>query len=233
MNTRNLTVANHLFSQYKNGSYWRFEVVYTFNNKPSLGALDFVMNQPPRSGSCSINPPNGTTITLFQITCSNWFDENGIKDYSFYGEYLFSLDNFNFIFPYFVAYTTDSTKQIMLGFTNTPSFQVRLPSSITNTSIVNIIVSIKDGLNAITQVQLQPVVVYLGWTEINTFIDIVEHSNSKSTNPNLITQLLANGDANSLTQTVTLISEVLNEMSEQQTENAVKSNQNLLVAYCK
>ncbi|CAF1262786.1 unnamed protein product, partial [Adineta ricciae] len=222
-NTRNLTVPNHLFSQYTNGSYWRFEVVYTFNNKPSLGALDFVMNQPPRSGSCSINPPNGTTITLFQITCSNWFDENGIKDYSFYGEYLSSLNHFNSIFSYFLAYTTDSTKQIMLGFTNTPSFQVRLPSSITNTSIVNIIVSIKDGLNAITQVQLQPVIVYLDWTEINTFIDIVEHSNSKSTNRNLIAQLLANGDANSLTQIVTLISEFLNEMSEQQTENAVKN----------
>ncbi|CAF1275359.1 unnamed protein product, partial [Adineta ricciae] len=204
-NTRNLTVANQLFSQYTNGSYWRFEVVYTFNNKPSLGALDFVMNQPPRSGSCSINPPNGTTITLFQITCSNWFDENGIKDYSFY------------------AYTTDSTKQIMLGFTNTPSFQVQLPSSITNSSIVNIIVTIKDGLNAITHVQLQPVVVYLDWTEINTFIDMIEHSNFQSTNPNSIAHLLANGDANSLTQIVTVISEFLNEMNEKQTENAVKN----------
>jgi hypothetical protein len=42
------------------------------------------MNQPPRNGSCLISPLSGTTSTLFTINCTDWIDEDGIKDYSFY-----------------------------------------------------------------------------------------------------------------------------------------------------
>ena len=65
-------------------TYWRFEVVYTFVSETSLSALDFIINQPPSNGSCTINPLNGTTSTLFDISCPDWFDEDEIKDYSFY-----------------------------------------------------------------------------------------------------------------------------------------------------
>ena len=65
--------------------YWRFEVIYGFMNEKSSSALNFVINQSPRNGSCSISPSNGTTMTLFSILCSNWFDEDDIKDYSLYG----------------------------------------------------------------------------------------------------------------------------------------------------
>jgi hypothetical protein len=43
-----------------------------------------MINSPPANGSCSITPSNGTTSTLFNIICSNWFDKDGIKDYSLY-----------------------------------------------------------------------------------------------------------------------------------------------------
>ena len=42
------------------------------------------MNQPPSNGSCSINPNNGTTSTMFTISCPNWYDDDGIQDYSVY-----------------------------------------------------------------------------------------------------------------------------------------------------
>ena len=64
--------------------YWRFEVVYTFPSETSTSALDFIINRPPYNGSCEINPQNGTTSTLFTISCPDWFDEDGIKDYSLY-----------------------------------------------------------------------------------------------------------------------------------------------------
>ncbi|UJR17432.1 hypothetical protein I4U23_004327 [Adineta vaga] len=198
IHTGNFTITNHLFSQYTNISYWRFEVAYAFNRKISLGALDFVINQPPRYGSCSINPPNGTITTLFNISCSNWFDENGITDYSFY------------------AYTTDSTQKIILGSTAIPNFQVRLPSSVSNISIVNIIVTIQDGLNAVTQVELEPVIVYLDWIEINTWMNHIEYSS-------LMLELFANRDPNILAQIITLISEFFNEMNEKQTEIAMRN----------
>jgi hypothetical protein len=50
----------------------------------SVGLSNFIINSPPINGSCVIYPLNGTTSTLFTITCLNWFDSDGIKDYSFY-----------------------------------------------------------------------------------------------------------------------------------------------------
>ena len=63
---------------------WKFEVVYTFPDAISSSALNFIINQPPTNGSCSIDPLNGTTNTLFTISCPNWFDVNEVEDYSLY-----------------------------------------------------------------------------------------------------------------------------------------------------
>jgi hypothetical protein len=91
MNTSNITATNALFLNNSHIFYWRFEVVYSFVSTQSLSAIDFVINPPPQNGSCSINPLNGTTSTLFTINCSNWFDEIGIQDYSVYGTYFFKV----------------------------------------------------------------------------------------------------------------------------------------------
>jgi hypothetical protein len=84
-NTTNFTATNQLFLSNPPIHLWRFEVVYTFAITKSTSALNFIINQPPYNGSCSISPQNGTTSTLFTISCLDWFDEDGIKDYSFYG----------------------------------------------------------------------------------------------------------------------------------------------------
>jgi len=89
INTKRFTAANTLFLNNPDVIYWRFEVVYKFPNESSLSALNFVINQPPENGSCSIDPPNGTTTTLFTINCTGWIDEDNIKDYSFYRENIF------------------------------------------------------------------------------------------------------------------------------------------------
>jgi hypothetical protein len=83
--TTNFTSTNDLFLSNPSIEYWRFEVVYSFPIETSLSALNFIINQPPENGSCSINPLNGTTSTLFTISCPNWEDQDGIKDYSFDG----------------------------------------------------------------------------------------------------------------------------------------------------
>jgi hypothetical protein len=43
------------------------------------------LNEEPKNGSCLINPSNGTMLTSFTINCSNWFDRDEIKDFTFYG----------------------------------------------------------------------------------------------------------------------------------------------------
>ncbi len=59
-----------------------------------------MVNQPPVNGSCSINPLNGTTSSLFTISCPGWVDADGINDYSLYGilnsKKLFKKKSFSF-----------------------------------------------------------------------------------------------------------------------------------------
>ena len=85
INTSNFTSTDDLFLQNSQIEYWRFEVIYSFISEISSSAIDFIINQPPQNGSCTISPLNGTTSTLFDISCPDWFDEDGIKDYSVYG----------------------------------------------------------------------------------------------------------------------------------------------------
>ncbi len=85
-NTSNFTATDQLFLSNSQISLWQFEVIYSFLSEKSSSALNFVINQPPCNGSCSISPQNGTTNTLFSVSCPNWFDKNGIKDYSVYSK---------------------------------------------------------------------------------------------------------------------------------------------------
>ena len=89
-NTSNLTATKQLLLDNSQTVFWRFEVTYEFLSGSSTSALDFTINRPPGNGSCSIDPISGTTNTLFNILCQDWFDEDGIKDYSLNSMYICS-----------------------------------------------------------------------------------------------------------------------------------------------
>ena len=81
----NLTILKDFFIENEQIFYWRFEVIYSFDLKNASQIFDIEINQSPKNGNCSIDPLNGTTLTLFTIHCSHWFDNDQIKDYTFYG----------------------------------------------------------------------------------------------------------------------------------------------------
>jgi len=85
-------VTSQLFLNNPTIQYWKFESSYTVTSingvATGVGAVRFTINSPPQNGTCTIDQTNGTTMTLFQITCSNWVDSDGIQDYSFYGMYI-------------------------------------------------------------------------------------------------------------------------------------------------
>ncbi|CAF5028972.1 unnamed protein product, partial [Rotaria sp. Silwood1] len=94
-------------------------VTDSFLSGTSSSALDFIINHSPQYVSCSINPYNGTTSTLFDISCTNWQDQDGIQDYSFY------------------CWTIDPTQSIILTYSTVPTIQFRLPSRDCNTSPIH------------------------------------------------------------------------------------------------
>ena len=82
--TNRFTVAKNLILDHPEIIYWRFRVLYTLESGPSSSSMDFIINQSPFNGSCSIDPGGGTTRTLFSVSCLRWLDDDGIKDYTLY-----------------------------------------------------------------------------------------------------------------------------------------------------
>lgn len=96
--TKNFTATNQLFLSNSSIKLWRFEVIYRFVNEIGSSSLNFEINQPPMNGSCSIDLSNGTTTTVFTISCLHWFDEDQIKDYSLYSTNSFFFSFFSILF---------------------------------------------------------------------------------------------------------------------------------------
>ncbi|CAF1016276.1 unnamed protein product [Rotaria sordida] len=200
VNTTNFTAINTLFTKNPNISYWRFEVVYSFYNETSSSALDFMINQPPENGSCSIDPQNGTTTTLFTVNCTDWFDKDNISDYSFYLWY------------------EKSSELVMLAFTTSSTLQIRLPPSDDNTSTLNLTVHIRDTLNGVREFYLEErIVVILNESSINTFIDSIQNTN----NNDPIVQALASGNQHIIAQVTTIFSQELNKRNKKNLETAI------------
>jgi len=127
-NTTNFTCLIH----FRNETHWKFEVIYQFEGINSSSALNFEINPPPSNGSCEINPRNGTTNTLFNITCSHWKIKENIKEYSLF-----------------------TRNRQIIAFSPIPSFEVRLPFG----NSLDLFVEIRDYLDGITQFNLSSVVV--------------------------------------------------------------------------
>jgi hypothetical protein len=110
----------------------------------------------------------------------------------------------------------------MLAFTPISTFQLRLPAANGNGSSLNMIASIRDMLDSVTEFQMQSVVVVPDSTAMGTLINVLQQSsNGATTNP--IIQLLAGGNQNTVGQIIASVSQILNEMNSAQVQTAVAS----------
>ncbi|CAF1124640.1 unnamed protein product [Adineta steineri] len=203
-NTSNFTATDLLFLNNLQISLWRFEVVYTFLSAISTSALNFIINQPPANGSCSINPFDGTITTLFTIECPNWYDVDGIQDYSLY------------------AWTTDISQRTIIAFSPEDNFQVRLPAGDNETSLLNLVVYVRDLAGSVTQVNISSVNIIADLTTINDLIDKITNSSSTITN-NAIVRLLSSGNQNIVGQIMTSLSQEFNQMNNDNLDKAISS----------
>ena len=195
---------------------------YTFPVEISSSALNFKINQSPENGSCSISPLNGSTTTLFTIACSGWADEDGIKDYSIYSKFFFSRPGVTNEFCYSLGRSKDPSRSMMMvAFSSTSDFQIRLSPKSDNETKLNLILNIRDTLDCVTSVNLSSLTVTTDMNSLNEFIGTIQSSASLSTNPSV--QLLASGNQNVVGQLVTSFSQQLNRMHSQQLDTARSS----------
>jgi len=192
--TSNFTSTNQLFLNNSQIKLWKFEVVYSFPTETSVSALNFLINQPPSNGSCSISPLNGTTMTLFTISCLNWFDEDGIKDYTVY------------------SYTNDISNKLMITFSSLSSIEFRLSSEMNQ----HLIVYIRDQLNCLTEYILSSTI------SVQVDLEILQSLQSSMTN-NPVVELLSSGNQNVVGQVLTSISQEFNKMNTESINRAAAS----------
>jgi len=121
-----------------------------------------------------------------------------------------------------IAWTTDYSTRMMLGFTTQSSFQIRLPVGDDHTSLLNMSVLIRDMLNCVAQYNMQTVMVIPDSAGITTLIDAVQQPTNEA-NSNPLVQLLASGNQNTVGQVITSLSQVFNKMNSESVESAVAS----------
>ncbi|UJR16862.1 hypothetical protein I4U23_003760 [Adineta vaga] len=204
-NTTNFTATDQLFLTYSQWTFWRFEVVYTFTMGTSASSLDFLINQSPQNGSCSVNPLNGTTSTLFDLTCSNWFDTDGIKDYSLY------------------IWTTDQSKRMIVAYSALSTFQIRFPSGDEPTYEVHLVVNVRDQFDCLTEYQFTTSIhVQPDMNAMNHFINDIQNSSNEIIN-NPFVQLLGSENQNIVGQVIQLFSNEFNKLNEQNIDQAISN----------
>ena len=228
-NTSNFTATNQLFLAHPTIAYWQFEVVYTLPSERSSSALSFVINQPPRNGSCTVAPLNGTTSTPFTLTCSRWQDEDGIKDYSISSRSLSLLTHLN---HRLLGWTTARDDRTMIAFSYLPTMSLRLPAGPTNSSSLQLIVIIRDQLDCVMEVDLPSVIVRTDSVEIDQFLQSLQTSNFALNSIPLV-QILSSGNQNAVGQVLSSLSQQFNGISPHLTLTPTPMNQSAFAAYNK
>ena len=186
----------------------------------------FEINPKPSNGNCSIDPLSGTTNTLFYVICSNWYNEDNIKDYSLYSMKKYFIKNFKIIL-FYLAWITDPLKLQIIAFSPVPTFQVRLPAGNNQTSLVNLVMHIRDTLDCIAEYPMPSINVLSDSTFTLDLIKNFKLSNEINDNP--IIQLLASGNQNTVGQVVTSFSQEFNQMNNENIQTAVSSKDFILL----
>lgn len=158
-------------------------------------------------------------MTLFTISCPDWFDQDEIKSYSLYStEKNTMIISLLYIIIVFLGFTTNDA--ILIAFSSVSQFTVRLPCKNGNQSQIDLFISIRDQLDCATEVNLRSVIVTTDSSSMSLLMDTFQHSpESLFTNP--IVQLLSSGNQNTVGQIITSISQQFNQITTQSLDDAV------------
>jgi hypothetical protein len=109
---------------------------------------------------------------------------------------------------------------MIIAFSSVSDIQVRLPSGSDNTSLLNIMIYIRDKLDSSAEYNISSITVVSDAQGIIQLINILQNpTNSPSSNS--IIQLLAIENQNIVGQMITSLSQQLNKMNIESIENAI------------
>lgn len=110
----------------------------------------------------------------------------------------------------------------MVAYSPVSTFQLRLPAGDNQTSLLQIVISIRDLLDSVVEVNISAISVVVNTEQINNLIDNVQGSTNQL-NRNQFVQLLWSGSQNVVGQVLTSLSQQFNQMNNQTVNTAVSS----------
>ncbi len=126
------------------------------------------------------------------------------------------------MFFIWLAWTNDPSQTMIIAFSALPTFQIRLPAGDDQTSLLHLIINIRDTLDCITELNISSVSVIPDSVGIANLInDIQGPSGGITTNP--IIQLLASENQNIVGQVIASLSQQFNKMNSENLNAAVSS----------
>ncbi len=117
-----------------------------------------------------------------------------------------------------IGWSTDSTDQVMLAFSFVSTIQLLLPATNDNTSLLNIVVYIRDTYDCAKQFNISSILVESDLTGIESLL-----GNSQNSTNNAFVQMLNSGNQNAVSQVLTSISKQSNQINNQAIQTALAS----------
>ena len=117
--------------------------------------------------------------------------------------------------------TPDQQDPTLVAFSSLPTIQLRLPAGQTNTSVLQLSVTVRDQLDCVRQVNLPSLVVRTDSDEIDHFLLSLQSSSTLNNNP--LVQILSSGNQNAVGQVLCSLSQHFNDISNQALQRATES----------
>ena len=119
---------------------------------------------------------------------------------------------------WWVGWIDQPSDRIMLGFSFAPDFPVQLLSSNSNTSLLHLVVYIRDTLGSVMEYNLSSIVV----GPHRDLVDRLENF-TRGINDSFLLWVLNSGNQNMLCQFITSVSHQLNQLTDQMVDTLIAS----------
>ena len=116
------------------------------------------------------------------------------------------------------GWTHSASNRMILAFSVASTTQLLLPATNDNASSLQLIASIRDNYDSVTEYQLESVFVEADSAILDDLIENIQNSTGNS-----FVQLLGRGNQNTVSQVITSISQHLNTKNDQTVQTAISS----------
>lgn len=130
---------------------------------------------------------------------------------------------------YFIAWTNDPSKAVIVAFSPVATFQTRLPAGNDQTSALHLLVRIRDTRECITEWNMTSIYVAFDSAELNDLINDLDSSSTSRINENPTIRLLSSGNQNTVSQVINSLSQSFNKKTSENIDAAIRGQLETLI----